>query len=416
MRRFFHLITVEILVCAFAMTACDHSDTTSGNGSPNGKRVSDFDVENCDNYDFSELYGISEARLYQENGSYKIEVRNQKLYCYSKGTHSESYLEGDTLNLSLVSEGIPASCMNTCDFIFDVSEEEASATTVLVGGKDFKLVTEYSKEEKELTSQFTISTCKDHSADDTLSNSLFKETLAEKEEIDKNLYQVTIPNVPANCGMDAEKVSVDYDYKINVVNKTVTLIIDLQDSSPQANCICNYDMSFKVPNEYARNASFVSLLGTTYRFEGVAVDTTVADTTSRDTVKAPAFIPTEKTAGLTLMETNQYGIGKGECKENKSEYEKIHEEMDRDYELPTAYLISDGKRYQILFKDVEDYCDVDGGISIQFDYDWVGISYKDDAVVSKCTCTYDHYIDIDPSIAPKIYEAEFKGRLYDVVR
>ncbi len=399
------------MASALAMTACSEA---TGNSS-NGKRVSDFDTMNCDGT-MNDWPVSSEALLFQEDGSYKIKVKKQKLYCYSKGTHSESYLEGDTLNLNLVSEGFPANCMNTCDFIFDVSEEEASATTVHLSGKDFKLVTEYSKEEKELTSQFTISTCKDHSADDTLSNSLFKETLAEKEEIDKNLYQVTIPNVPANCGMDPDQVSFTYDYKLDLVAKTMTLIIDLKDSSPQANCVCNFDMSFKVPNEYARNASFVSLLGTTYRFEGVPVDTTVADTTSRDTVKAPAFIPTEKTAGLTLMETNQYGIGKGECKENKSEYEKIHEEMDRDYELPTAYLISDGKRYQILFKDVEDYCDVQAEISMEFDYNWVGISYSNDAIVSKCTCTYDHYFDIDPNIAPKIYDASFKGKRYDVVR
>lgn len=412
MSKIFPLFTVTAFAVMAAVTACD---STSGNGPSNGRTVSDFETKNCDG-DFNSRFPVSEALLFQEDGSYKIEIKSQKLHCYSKGAHSEWEWSGDSLNLYTINDGIPASCSVVCDLIFDVGEKEAAAKAFTFNNDPFKLVTEYSQEEKERTSWFTISTCKDNSLDDDLTNSLYDPGLAQRTELEGSMYQITIPNVPANCGMDAEKVSVDYDYKINVVNKTMTLIIDLQDSSPQANCICNYDMSFKVPNEYARNASFVSLLGTTYRFEGVPVDTTVADTTSRDTVKAPAFIPTEKTAGLTLMETNQYGIGKGECKENKSEYEKIHEEMDRDYELPTAYLISDGKRYQILFKDVEDYCDVDGEISMEFDYNWVGISYSNDAIVSKCTCTYDHYFDIDPNIAPKIYDASFKGKRYDVVR
>ena len=53
---------------------------------------------------------------------------------------------------------------------------------------------------------------------------------------------------------------------------------------------------------------------------------------------------------------------------------------------------------------------------MDFENDWIGISYSSNAVVSKCTCTYDHYFDIDPSIAPKVHDATFKGKNYTVVR
>lgn len=410
MNKIFPLFTVAAFAVMAAVTACD---STSGNGPSNGRTVGEFETKNCDG-NFNSRFPVSEALLFQEDGSYKIEIKRQKLYCYSEGAHSEIEWNGDTLNLYTVNDGIPAGCMVTCDLIFDVGEKEAAAKAFTFNNDPFKLVTEYSPEEKEQTSWFTISTCKDNSLDDGLTNSLYKPGLAQRTELEGNMYQITIPNVPGNCGMDPDQVSFTYDYKLDLVAKTMTLIIDLKDSSPQANCVCNFDMSFKGPYEFGK-ADYVSLLGTTYRFEGTVVDTSSADT-STTAGTTPVFTPTEATAGLTLVQTDQYGVGRGECLEEKSDYEKFHDMIAQGYKDPIAYLITDGTRYQLLIKEVSDYCDVQAEISMDFENNWIGISYSNDAIVSKCTCTYDHYFDIDPNIAPKIYGASFKGVEYDVVR
>lgn len=406
MKKFWGLMTVGTI----ALMACSSENS---NGPSNGRTVSDFETKNCDG-DFNSRLPVSEALLFQEDGSYKIEIKSQKLFCYSKGSHSEWEWSGDTLNLYTVNDGIPADCMSVCDLVFDVGEKEAAAKAFTFNNDPFKLVTEYSPEEKELTSWFTISTCKDNSLDDGLTNSLYKPGLAQRTELEGNMYQITIPNVSGNCGMDPDQVSVTYDYKLDLVAKTMTLIIDLQDSSPQANCVCNFDMSFKGPYEFGK-ADYVTLQGTTYRFEGTVVDTSSADTSST-TDTTPVFIPTEATAGLTLATTDQYGVGKGECLQEKSDYEKFHDMIAQGDKDPIAYLITDGTRYQLLFKEVSDYCDVQGEISMDFENDWIGISYSSNAVVSKCTCTYDHYFDIDPNIAPKVHDATFKGKNYTVVR
>ncbi len=104
-----------------------------------------------------------------------------------------------------------------------------------------------------------------YTVNDGLTNSLHEPALAQRTELEGNMHQITIPNVPGNCGMDPDQVSFTYDYKIDVVTKTMTLIIDIKDSSPQANCVCNYDMSFKGPDVFGR-ADYVTLLGITYRF------------------------------------------------------------------------------------------------------------------------------------------------------
>lgn len=410
MNKIFPLFTVAAFAVMAAVTACD---STSGNGPSNGRTVGEFETKNCDG-NFNSRFPVSEALLFQEDGSYKIEIKSQKLHCYSEGAHSEWEWSGDSLNLYTVNDGIPASCSVVCDLIFDVGEKEAAAKAFTFNNDPFKLVTEYSPEEKEQTSWFTISTCKDNSLDDGLTNSLYKPGLAQRTELEGNMYQITIPNVPGNCGMDPDQVSFTYDYKLDLVAKTMTLIIDLKDSSPQANCVCNFDMSFKGPYEFGK-ADYVSLLGTTYRFEGTVVDTSSADT-STTAGTTPVFTPTEATAGLTLVQTDQYGVGRGECLEEKSDYEKFHDMIAQGYKDPIAYLITDGTRYQLLIKEVSDYCDVQAEISMDFENNWIGISYSNDAIVSKCTCTYDHYFDIDPNIAPKIYGASFKGVEYDVVR
>lgn len=404
------LFSVAACAVMVAMTACNNE---SGNGPSKNETSGDFKTKNCDGSLYSRPK-VSEALLFQEDGSYKIEIKRQKLHCYSEGAHSEIEWSGDTLNLYTVNDGIPASCSVVCDLTFDVGEKEAAAKAFTFNGSPFKLVTEYSPEEKERTSLFTLSTCKDNSLDDGLTNSLHEPALAQKTELEGHMYQITIPNVTGNCGMDPDQVTFNYDYKIDVVTKTVTLNIDLQDSSPQANCVCNYDMGFRGPDVFGR-ADYVTLLGTTYRFEDTVVDTTVADT-STTAGTTPVFTPTAATAGLTLATTDQYGVGKGECLEEKSDYEKYQDMMAQGDKDPIAYLITDGTRYQLLFKEVSDYCDVQGEISMDFENDWIGISYSSNAVVSKCTCTYDHYFDIDPSIAPKVHDATFKGKNYTVVR
>lgn len=109
------------------------------------------------------------------------------------------------MNLYTVNDGIPANCFRVCDLVFDVSEEAAAAKAFTFNNDSLKLVTEYSPDEKERTSRFTISTCKDNSHDDGLTNSLYEPELAQKTELEGNMFLITIPNVPGNCGMDPDQ-------------------------------------------------------------------------------------------------------------------------------------------------------------------------------------------------------------------
>ncbi len=142
MKKFHSFMVAGVIMVA--MTACNNE---SGNGPSNGRIIGDFETKNCDG-DFNSRFPVSEALLFQEDGSYKIEIKSQKLHCYSEGAHSEWEWSGDSLNLYTVNDGIPASCSVVCDLVFDVGEKEAAAKAFTFNNDSFKLVTEYSPQEK----------------------------------------------------------------------------------------------------------------------------------------------------------------------------------------------------------------------------------------------------------------------------
>lgn len=247
------------------------------------------------------LYDVSEARLIEENGSYKVEMKNQTINCgYETGNATVTMTQyGDSLKATLHMNGYPTACYASCTLTLDVTPEQAAATTIYAIGNQYgsgvlKIVKEYSSAAQPVTPDtvqsvapetsklaatnkygMALGECKDVDigglakrnsiADMAITDSA--DTLNYAEELEDPtatlitegaVTQVMIPDVMDACDVVAT---------INVSMNKNTILIEYGEILATANCVCVKDHWFDISSLGADNlaqAHYVKFQNQTY--------------------------------------------------------------------------------------------------------------------------------------------------------
>lgn len=442
MKKIFNLAVIGAMAGSMALMACsDNSTSASTSDDPQSSSSLSSSSSSEKKYVFSSgeisqgaqdnIYGKiktsqcsgdmsrwtpkgTEALLIENDGSYQIEVRNVVANC---GYTDSSFisLTGDNLNLGIIMSDTPMACQVTCgNILFNISAEEAAAKTVNYNGNIFKVVSKYSDAEQERMLPLTISTCKDDSFDknsDDLSETTSKNAKLTKDS-DGNIL-LTIPSVTANCGIDQNLITTSYTSKVDMKSNKAILEIELEDNSPQTNCICNFDMNFKLPSKFEK-VDEVVLYDQTYVVEKEQAPT--AEQTSTPAAEPKFEISSCKENALKKTAA---------MKAPASEFVQVdlldEAEETTPTDFPEARLIKgeDGS-YHVEIPDITENCGLGtfsdkitqkavlNGTELVFSYEYTGYGQS-------CYCVFDFRFGITEEQAKVAKTARFAGKTYTIV-
>lgn len=333
MKKFFDLAVIGAMVGSMALMACSDNSTSTAIPEDNVNNELPQDNDPCgiapenntdppcsvpgEKFHISQceviptntvLYDVSEARLIEENGSYKVEMKNQTINCGFSGAMSTVTMTqyGDSLKATLHMNFYPAACYSSCTLTFDITPEQAAATTIYAigyqyGSGDLKIVDEYSSATQPVTSNtaatilpdtvqsvapetsklattneygLALGECKDvdtgalakrnsiaDMAIDTADTLNYAEELEDPTATlitEGTVTQVMIPNVMDACDIEAT---------INVSMNNNTILIEYGEILSTANCICVKDHWFDISSLGADNlaqAHYVKFQDQTY--------------------------------------------------------------------------------------------------------------------------------------------------------